>query len=508
MRSNSAIPENPGDSTDTTYKSLLQRVGHGVGLGVLGSVIGFGLANADGVDVELDGLRLNTQFSVGSGAVGNFEPLGKVRMDLGLPLNAGFTVEATDIPVDPDSQAQLLAASGDIEGSIAYVRDQTLGGLRHDTAVGALAGLLVGCAYDRRYFRRLSPFLPAFGGAAVAAYIGVIQPSGSLAGEDWRRPPSTIEGFDTAGIEVSGQGLNYAVDKIETSEQFFDVGANNMETTLADVAAEAAARNQDILMYATDLHFRSGMARIIARALSVTEAKALLDGGDFVLSGDDWEDAGIYIYDRLIPDTVEEKAGVLGGHDSEETGRALENAGWTVADGEVFEIAGLTVIGYPDPIRTMTGRPQSLRDPEETVEEFEARINREICAHDERPDILLLHDLRHAQQAIDEGCVENALGGHMHTQIGPFMNEHGTMSYTASNSGGSIKDTPSLLGPLDKESTLTLLFISKAVNGRSQVLEGMQTVVTATDATTSLSPYVAFPGRQRMADPRLDRVER
>ena len=162
------------------------------------------------------------------------------------------------------------------------------------------------------------------------------------------------------------------------------------------------------------------MARAIADAAGAT---AVFDGGDDTSTGKSWEafslDSVTAAFDGL------DRWGVAGNHDHGAFVHGyLVDHGWTMLDGEVVDgPGGSTLLGVDDPRSSGLG---SWRDETGlSFAEVEHRLADAACAADERVTTLLVHDANLGREALDRGCVDLVLGGHLHVRSGPTAGRRG-----------------------------------------------------------------------------------
>ncbi|HLS64101.1 MAG TPA: metallophosphoesterase [Ruania sp.] len=252
-------------------------------------------------------------------------------------------------------------------------------------------------------------------------------------------------------------------------------------------SGEPAATPQRVepvtMLLVSDLHCNVGMASVIATALRLSGAEVLLDGGDTVMSGTSVESYCVNAFAGEIPDDV--PMVVAGGnHDSLVTYDQMRDAGYTVLDGSVVEVAGVHILGDTDPTLTAVGegtRPE--RD--ESVTEMGERLAEEACAA-ERVDLLFVHNPRAAPPTLDEGCAPLAISGHFHRRVGPEVLGAGVQYVSSSTAGASGGAT---IGPLNGPAEMTVLRID-ANSGRPL---DYRIITVATDTTVDIGRWYSFP---------------
>jgi hypothetical protein len=175
---------------------------------------------------------------------------------------------------------------------------------------------------------------------------------------------------------------------------------------------------------------------------------------------------------------------VKGNHDSQDTVQRAQEVGWTVLDGEPVEVAGLTLAGAGDPRRTVFPSGDVLETGED-IPAFTDRVTQMACAADE--DLLVIHDPRHAETAISQGCADYGLHGHWHRRVEPERLGDGVRT-VGSTTGGALADalTP---GPLKMPAEMSVLRYDRT----TRQLVDVQYITVGMDASVQFSPWVAAP---------------
>ncbi|MFC4555509.1 metallophosphoesterase family protein [Georgenia faecalis] len=238
----------------------------------------------------------------------------------------------------------------------------------------------------------------------------------------------------------------------------------------------------------SDLHCNVGMAPVVGALVDLAGADALLDAGDTVMSGTSVESYCVNAFAQALPDGVQAVV-APGNHDSVQTAEQFRDAGYTVLDGRVVDVAGVRILGDTDPTLTAVGSG-TQPEREETVPEMGLRLAATACeAADDGDtiDLLLVHNPRAAMPALEEGCAPLALSGHWHRREGPEPYGRG-VRYVSSSSAGAVSGGATI-GPLNGEAALTVLRVD-AVTGRAM---DYRLVTVAPDASVSLGPWTALP---------------
>lgn len=265
--------------------------------------------------------------------------------------------------------------------------------------------------------------------------------------------------------------------------------APDEHATGAGVFTEPDAQYTTFLMIA-DLHCNVGMAPVIATAAALSEADAILNAGDTVMSGTEVESFCVNAFADALPSTSDLPVIVAdGNHDSVTTADQERSRGWTVLEGDVVEVAGVRILGDTDPTLTEIGtgtRPE--RD--ETVVEMGERLRDHACElhQDGEPaDILLIHSPHAGRQALEAGCVPLSLSGHMHTQGGPWQLGWG-VQYISGSTAGATLGRPTV-GPLNAQAAMTVIRWNLTAGEPAHY----RLIHAETDASVTLSPWLNYP---------------
>ncbi|MEJ5869214.1 metallophosphoesterase [Pseudokineococcus sp. 5B2Z-1] len=233
----------------------------------------------------------------------------------------------------------------------------------------------------------------------------------------------------------------------------------------------------------SDLHCNVGMAGPVARLAELADVDLVLNAGDTVMNGTAVEQTCVSAFARALPDVPVVVAD--GNHDSPTTADQERSAGWTVLEGEVVDVAGLKVLGVPDPRSTQLLSGSSA--PEGASAEESARtLVEEACAADD-VDLLLVHDPSIGAPALEAGCAPAQVSGHYHVRTDPEQVGRG-IRYISSSTAGAVHDQLTV-GPLNGTAEMTLLRFDA---GTGDVLSWR--VVSATpSAEVTVGPWRAWP---------------
>ncbi len=244
----------------------------------------------------------------------------------------------------------------------------------------------------------------------------------------------------------------------------------------------------------SDRHDNIGMDQVARAVADRGGATLLLDAGDDTSTGGAWEAFSLESLDQAFHD-VDARFWVAGNHDHGDVlGTQALKLGFTALDGQVVEGPdGMRVLGVSDPRSSGLGTWRDERGI--SFSEQEHRIADVACrreADGERVNVLLVHDAKSGREALDRGCVDLVLSGHLHVQVGPLpvTGSNGAVgySYTTGTAGGAAYAV-AIGSKLRRNAQVTL------VTFRDGVPQGLQPVTVSTVGRFEVAPYTALDTR-------------
>jgi hypothetical protein len=433
--------------------------------------------------------------------------LPDVRMSSGARVGVDIRLEKTDAKSTEELVKRYAFIATQPEGQVEKVRDALVDMALAAALRGAVIGLLpilvwlaVGAARRRELaVRARSP------GGAVAALAVVLL--GVLLWEPWAGDENGVQaerswvplaefvgpGVDlpdeTQGIEVRGDVTTAQTRRLV--ESAIDTYAKS-KTFYRDAAEEAAGlelrkpgTDETVVALVSDRHDNVGMDAVARAIADAGGASAVFDAGDDTSSGKSWEAFSLDSVSEAFEDL--DRWGVAGNHDHGSFVRTyLGERGWSMLDGEVVEgPAGASLLGVDDPRSSGLG---SWRDETGlSFDEVATRIADAACDADERVDTILVHDANLGREALDRGCADLVIGGHLHVQVGPtrVVGDNGQAGYTYTNgTTGGAAFAFALGSKPRREAQITLLTYR---DGRPA---GIQPVSLRTDGRFLAGEYV------------------
>jgi predicted phosphodiesterase len=305
----------------------------------------------------------------------------------------------------------------------------------------------------------------------LPAYIGVTVPE-EAANVEVRTDVTTTAG----GRRL----IQSAVDTYEKSRVFYETATARAAT----LDLREPEVDETVVVLVSDRHDNIGMDNV-ARAIADTGgATAVFDAGDDTSTGQSWEAFSL----DSVTDAFEgyDRFGVAGNHDHGDfVTDYLADLGWTMLDAEVVDgPGGATLLGVDDPRSSGLG---SWRDETGlSFEEVGTRLAEAACASEDRVSTILVHDTNLADEALERGCVDLVLGGHLHVEVGPVrvLGEDRQVGYSFTNgTTGGAAFTIAVGSKPRREASVTL------VTYRDGRPAGVQPVVLQTNGTFEVEDY-------------------
>lgn len=285
-----------------------------------------------------------------------------------------------------------------------------------------------------------------------------------------RRPVPALAGTRWAGVQVSGrvadvisaygpelqtrlrrnndfyQRVNTNLDaawkaalarngRVDVTAAHGSVDQASLDAAQQELPTAASPASGGIVaVMTTDLHCNLDMIDVAGHLDRLVGPDVHMDDGDLTMTGSDPENLCVDALTGAVPAGVARVA-TIGNHDSSATERRLRAKGWTVTDGTVQQVAGLSVLGAVDADRTpATGnRPRGDKTSLQIGEELAATS----CASTTRVDVVLIHQPATFDPLIDNGCAPLLLAGHLHAEKGMSVTngQHGAVAHLISGAG-------------------------------------------------------------------------
>ena len=249
------------------------------------------------------------------------------------------------------------------------------------------------------------------------------------------------------------------------------------------------AEDETVALLVSDRHDNVGMDKVARAIGDAGGATVLFDAGDDTSTGGSWEAFSLESLGEAFED-YDDRYAIAGNHDNGDFVTAqLDDLGFTHLDGEVVDGPDdLRLLGVDDPRSSGLGTWRETAGT--TFAEHGEQLGDLACEHDadgDRVTTLLVHDANSGKPALERGCVDLVLGGHVHAQLGPtrVLGENGKLGYTYTN--GTTGDAAYALAigsKLRRDAQVTL------VTYREGAPVGIQPVTVRTVGDFRVGDYV------------------
>lgn len=179
-------------------------------------------------------------------------------------------------------------------------------------------------------------------------------------------------------------------------------------------ARSVPERGRKTAVLTTDLHCNLDVIAFSGVLDQLSGADVHMDDGDLTMTGSGPERVCVDELTQAVPSSTD-KVATIGNHDSDATAARLRSQGWTVTDGSVQTVAGITVLGDDDAERTTTAGTKPRGG--ETTEQIATRLAKVSCGRTP-VDVVLIHQPATFDPLVKEGCAPLLLAGHVHAERG------------------------------------------------------------------------------------------
>ena len=179
-------------------------------------------------------------------------------------------------------------------------------------------------------------------------------------------------------------------------------------------ARSVPERGRKTAVLTTDLHCNLDVIAFSGVLDQLSGADVHMDDGDLTMTGSGPERVCVDALTQAVPSSTD-KVATIGNHDSDATAARLRSQGWTVTDGSVQTVAGVTFLGDDDAERTTTAGTKPRGG--ETTEQIATRLAKVSCGRTP-VDVVLIHQPATFDPLMKEGCAPLLLAGHVHAERG------------------------------------------------------------------------------------------
>ena len=250
-------------------------------------------------------------------------------------------------------------------------------------------------------------------------------------------------------------------------------------------ARSVPERGRKTAVLTTDLHCNLDVIAFSGVLDQLSGADVHMDDGDLTMTGSGPERVCVDALTQAVPSSTD-KVATIGNHDSDATAARLRSQGWTVTDGSVQTVAGITVLGDDDAERTTTAGTKPRGG--ETTEQIATRLAKVSCGRTP-VDVVLIHQPATFDPLMKEGCAPLLLAGHVHaergmtTAISPRSGRPVTGIISGAGKGGTS------LGSVTEDAFLHVMSFDS-----TGALVAWRAVILHPDASVTVGAWRSVPG--------------
>lgn len=385
----------------------------------------------------------------GGGAVLDIPPLGALQVDayegplrLEIQLSRVDEIRATQLATDP------VALDGVVDRVSADLRD-AVERVAWLTALAAVGGGTVAAVLVLR--RRREPLI------ALSLATALVAATGGTAAATWR--PEALSQPTYTGLLVnansligSAEDLVARFDAYRASLEDLVANVSTLYSTLSTLPPPGGADDSVALLHVSDIHLNPAGFDLLQQVVTQFDVDGVLDTGDLTDWGSQPENALISRVGTLgVPYVF-----TRGNHDSTVTAElvaAQPNA--TVLDDSAVTVAGIQVVGTPDPRFTPDSEADDQADDgAETLAESGAGLAESVGRLPAPPAVAMVHDPEQAPPL--DGVVPLVLAGHTHEQEVTRLDGGSLLVVEGSTGGAGLR---ALQGEFPEPLTCTVLYL-------------------------------------------------
>ncbi|CCG05419.1 metallophosphoesterase [Blastococcus saxobsidens] len=385
------------------------------------------------------------------GAQVDLPPLGSLAVDVyDGPLRLDISLQSVD-----QDRARALATD---PVRLAGVVDRVTANLQSAvvrlvwvTALVALAGAaLTSWAVLRR---RREPLI------ALGLTTAVLATTGALGAATWR--PEALSQPTYTGLLVNANSLIGSAEDIVAR---FDAYRASLEDLVANVGtlyaslsalpAPGGGNESVALLHVSDIHLNPAGFDLVRQVAEKFRVDGILDTGDITDWGSEPENRLITaVGDLDVPYVY-----IRGNHDSATTAGILAaQSNVTVLDDSAVTVAGIRIVGTPDPRFTPDKNSGDDEAGSDVLEKSGAELADVIGTLADEPAIALVHDPKQAPPL--DGAVPLVLAGHTHEREVEELSEETLLMVQGSTGGAGLR---ALEGEYPEPLTCTVLYLDPA----------------------------------------------
>ena len=250
-------------------------------------------------------------------------------------------------------------------------------------------------------------------------------------------------------------------------------------------ARSVPERGRKTAVLTTDLHCNLDVIAFSGILDQLSGADIHMDDGDLTMTGSDPERVCVDALTQAVPSSTK-KVATIGNHDSDATAARLRSQGWTVTDGSVQTVAGITFLGHDDAERTTAAGTKPRNG--ETTEKIASRLAKVSCGGTP-VDVVLIHQPATFDTLTKEGCAPLLLAGHVHAERGmtTTISPRTGLPVTGIISGAGKGGTS--LGSVTEDAFLHVMSFDSA-----GALVAWRAVILHSDASVTVGAWRSVPG--------------
>ena len=250
-------------------------------------------------------------------------------------------------------------------------------------------------------------------------------------------------------------------------------------------ARSVPERGRKTAVLTTDLHCNLDVIAFSGVLDQLSGADIHMDDGDLTMTGSDPERVCVDALTQAVPSSTK-KVATIGNHDSDATAARLRSQGWTVTNGSVQTVAGITVLGHDDAERTTAAGTKPRNG--ETTEQIASRLATTSCGSTP-VDVVLIHQPATFDTLTKEGCAPLLLAGHVHAERGmtTAISSRTGRPVTGIISGAGKGGTS--LGSVTEDAFLHVMSFDSA-----GALVAWRAVILHSDASVTVGAWRPVPG--------------
>jgi len=436
--------------------------------------------------------------------------LPNVRYPTGSPVGARIDLGKTTA----DSYMALIQRYAFIasrpEAQISKVRSTLLDLALDSAADGAVVGLLAPAVIILVGRRRWAEVRRAVTLRRAAGLLVVVLVAGVLVARPWERDDAPVEQdtWEPIAGTIPDVRIPASARPLQSESGLITRGTRRLVESAVDsyrrslsfyraLVAQAPsigprlhrpAADEVVGLLVSDRHDNIGMDAVARAVGDQGGATFLVDAGDDTSTGGSWEAFSLESLDDAFDD-VDDRYAIAGNHDNGDfVTEQARKLGFTTLDGRVVDGPdGLRLLGVSDPRSSGLGtwrdeRGISFADQAHRLADLACRRD----ADGDRIGTLVVHDADSGREALDRGCVDLVLAGHLHEQVGPTATTgtNGKVGYTYTNgTTGGAAYAVAIGSKLRRDAEVTL------VTYHAGVPVGLQPVTVQTLGDFVVGPY-------------------